>query len=306
MQGLLFRGIKGWCLGVVLLAVLLGNVSKGQAQELDCQVNVNYSALSGSDFDHLSELELLIEEYLNEHQWTDDRFAPKERISCSMELTFVQAQGLENFTVRATVVSQRPIYGTVPHTIVFQHMDEQWQFTYVENQSLTHDLNQYDPIASFLDFYAYVILGFDYDTFSERGGTEYFEKARRIAELAQSNSVGGWSARGSGKSRGALIEQVLDPVLSPLRKAYFQYHFHGLDHYTTQPENARQSMLEALSSIQELSNRVSNKYYLDLFFTTKYEELAAAFQEGDQRMQAAQILLNVDPSHSNTYNELLQ
>jgi hypothetical protein len=291
----------GWL--VIGLAVLMVCPSEGWAQELNCRVNVDYSSLSGSDFDHLSDLESRIEDYLNDHQWTDDRFQPMERINCNLELAFVEAQGLDNFTVRTTIVSRRPIYGTPQATTVFQHMDQQWQFIYAENQSITHDLNRFDGIASFLDFYAYVILGFDYDTFSERGGTDYFEEARKIAELAQSQGPG-WAS--GNRSRETLIENILDPTMQPLREAYFQYHFEGLDHFTQETESARQSILGAIQTINELINQGSRNYYVDLFFSSKYEELAAIFQEGDQRMQAVQILLESDPSHSSTYNSLLQ
>lgn len=294
----------GWIL--FILAVLLICPSRGQAQELNCRVNVDYSSLSGSDFGHLTQLESIIEEYLNEYQWTEDRFQPDERIDCSFDLAFVNAQGLDNFTVRTTIVSRRPIYGTAQSTTVFQHMDQQWNFTYVENQSITHDLNRFDPIASFLDFYAYVILGFDYDTFDELGGTAHFEQARRIAELAQSNSPQGWDPSASTRNRGSLIQEIMDPTMQPLRTAYFQYHFHGLDHFTMQTESARQSILEALRSIQELTDQGLSNHYVNLFFSSKYEELAAVFRDGDQRMQAVQLLLDADPSHSNTYNSLLQ
>ncbi len=300
----LLRKVGGWLLTGLAVLVLLP--ASGQAQELDCTVNVDYSSLSGSDFDHLTDLETRIEEYLNEHQWTDDRFQPHERINCSFDLAFMEAQGLDNFTVRTVIISRRPIYGTAQATTVFQHMDQQWQFTYAENQSIIHDLNQFDGIASFLDFYAYVILGFDYDTFSAMGGTPHFEQARRITELAQSRGGSGWSSSGNARSRGQLIEDILDPTMEPLRKAYFQYHYQGLDHFTVETENARQSILQTLQTVQKLTNQGSSNYYVDLFFSSKYEELAAIFRDGDQRMQAVQILLETDPSHSSTYNSLLQ
>lgn len=289
----------------VLAGSLLGvGVSDARAQELDCSVSVDYSRLSGSDFGRLAELESLIEEYLNDHRWTDDRFQPHERISCSFSLVFVDNQGMDRFSVRLTVVSRRPIYGTMQFSPVLQHMDNSWSFSYVENQSIVHDLDRFDQLASVLDFYAYLILGYDYDTFSELGGTPYFEEARRIAELAQSAGAAGWDPNATS-SRGALIDQVLDPTMEPLRVAYFRYHYHGLDHFTSETENARESMLEALRSINELLQNVSSNYAVSLFFSTKYEEVTAAFQQGDLSNQAHQVLVDADPSHSSTYNRLV-
>lgn len=299
-----FRPRLGWILLLVglIAAVPLSSV---RAQELDCSVAVDYSALSGSDFSRLSELEPLIEEYLNDHQWTNDRFQPQERIRCSFNLTFVSNTGMDQFSVRLTVVSRRPIYGTMQYSPVLQHMDNSWSFTYVENQSLVHDLDRFDAMASVLDFYAYLILGYDYDTFSELGGTPHFQQARTIAELAQSAGAPGWDPN-AGQSRGALIDQILDPTMEPLRVAYFRYHFQGLDHFTTETESAREAMLRAIRSVNQLLNNVSGNYAVSLFFSTKYEEMTAAFQQGDLRTQAHQVLLEADPSHSSTYNQLVE
>lgn len=301
-----FAWISGSTIALVLAGAVLmvGSADTAHAQELDCTVSVNYSSLSGSDFSRLSELEPLIQEYLNDHRWTDDRFQAHERIDCSFNLTFVGNPSVDQFNVRLTVVSRRPIYGTMQFSPVIQHMDNNWSFTYVENQSLVHDLNRHDPLTSVLDFYAYLILGYDYDTFSELGGTPYFDQARSIAELAQSSGGPGWDPNAT-QSRGALIDQILDPTMEPLRAAYFQYHYHGLDHFTSETESARKAMFEAVSSINELLRNVSSNYAISLFFSTKYEELTAAFQQGDLQNQAYQVLLEADPSHSSTYNQLV-
>jgi hypothetical protein len=187
---------------VVLLALVLlaGGVSHVHGQELLCDVNVNYSQVSGSDFDFLGGLQGEIEEYLNERQWTDDRFERNERILCSMSIVILEAVSLSEFQAQLVVTSFRPIYGTVQNTRVVQISDQEWTFEYSRGRPLVFDLESYDSLTSVLDFYAYLLLGYDYDTFSELGGSAHFARARRIAEIAERSGDPGWGGIGASRN----------------------------------------------------------------------------------------------------------
>lgn len=276
-----------------------------QAQEFNCTVSVNYSSLSGSDFGFLSDLEDRIEEYVNKRSWTEDRFRENERIECTMQVTVEEAISLTSFRARLIIASRRPIYNTTQHTTVVQFNDTEWQFNYAQGQPLVFNLDQYDPLVSIIDFYAYVMLGYDYDTFSEYGGSDHFATARRIAERAQSQSAPGWSQVGSDRGRVNLITQILDPRLRPLRKAYFDYHFGGLDRFTTETDAARATMLEVLVSLDELFQDVSRQYAIDLFFSAKYTEFPSVFDGWQRSSEAYDHLTRLDPSHISTYEELV-
>lgn len=275
-----------------------------QAQELDCSVSVNYSQLSGTDFSFLDELSNRIEAYLNEHAWTDDRFQDHERIDCSMQIIVQEATSLTEFRARLVVATLRPIYGTMQTTPVVRLSDPNWQFSYARGTSLRHRPEQYDPLTSMLDYYAYLILGYDYDTFSQRGGTPYFERARQIAERARSRGGAGWSEVGGSQSRTDLIDQLMDSRYQPLRNAYFTYHLRGLDRFLTDTDQARQTVLGVLESLEELNSRVSRSYAIDVFFSAKYQELAALFEGGPLSSQAYGILSQLDPSHTSEYDRL--
>lgn len=286
--------------------LLAGAALTAHAQELLCRATVDRSMISGAEFEHVTEMGRVIEEYMNERRWTEDRYQDNERIDCNLQITLTQVEGLDRFRARLSVGSRRPIYGTGQYTHVFQLIDSDWQFQYAQNQTLLFDLNRFDSFVSVLDFYAYLILGFDYDTFSELGGTPHFERARRIAELAASSGAAGWSAAGTDRSRAALISQILDPRMRPLRQAYYKYHYYGLDHFTIAPDEARNAVLESLQDLQKLFEAVSRQYVLDLFFSTKYQELVAVFLDSNERRSAYGLLLQVDPSHSSTYDRLVQ
>jgi hypothetical protein len=223
-----------------------------------------------------------------------------------MQIVIQEALTLTSFRARLILTSLRPIYGTTQNSRVLQVNDSEWQFEYAQGTPLTFDVERYNALTSVLDFYAYVMLGYDYDTFSELGGASHFQKARRIAELAQSQNATGWSAAGDDRNRIALITQLLDPRFVPLRKAYFQYHFGGLDHFVGQTQEARGTVLEVLRSLEEFYQNLSRQYTLDLFFGTKYQELAGIFQDSPVSSEAYALLSSVDPSHLTEYNQLVQ
>lgn len=276
------------------------------AQEFNCTVSLDYRNLSGSDYGFLSELEDRIDEYINDRSWTEDRFLETERIECSISVVVEEAISLTSFRARLIITSRRPIYNTTQYSNVVRFNDANWQFNYAQGQPLVFDIERYDPLTSILDFYAYVLLGYDYDTFDELGGSEFFEVARRIGERAQSQSAAGWSQIGDDRGRMNLITQLLDPRFRALRTAYFDYHFGGLDHFVTESEAARQAVLSVVERLEELFDQVNRQYVIDLFFSTKSSEIASVFEGSPQRTAAYDLLRQVDPSNISEYERLVR
>jgi hypothetical protein len=291
---------------LVAAAYLAAPVKYASAQEFNCSVTVNYSTLGGSDFTFLGDLQDLIEDYINQNSWTDDRFLESELIECTIQLVFEEAVSLTSFKARLIVASRRPIYNTTQHTTVVQFNDSNLQFNYASGQSLTFDPERYDPLTSVLNFYAYVMLGYDYDTFSELGGTRHFERARRVAERAQSQSAPGWSQVGTDRGRMNLITQILEARFRPMRRAYFDYHFAGLDRFVTDTETARESVLAVLLSLQQFFDDVNRQYAADLFFSVKSGEITSVFEGSQSRTAAYDILTLLDPAHTSEYEKLVQ
>lgn len=294
------RFVVGLC--AVLLCV---GASRAVAQELECSVNVDYSQLTGSDFGFLDDLERRAQEYMNDQTWTEDRFREVERIRCSMQIILLEAVSLTEFRARIIVAAKRPIYGTAQSTPVVRLNDDDWRFEYSRGTPLVFNLEQYNPLTSLLDFYAYIILGYDYDTFSPLGGTPYFQQARRIADRAEAAGGSGWSSLGSDQGRVELITELLDQRHQPLRRASFEYHLNGLDRFVTETDAARSTIYDVLVDLQKLDEAVSRSYALSVFFSAKYTELTAVFLNSRSSDRAYDILTQVDPSHSSEYNQLV-
>ena len=289
----------------VLLLVLAAPV---RAQELFCNVSVSYSALQGNEFAFLGDLDQEIERYLNDRSWTDDVYLNHERIDCSMAITFTRNLSLTTFEAQLTVSASRPIYGTGQRTQLFLFQDNDWgPFNYTQGQGLIYNPNTFDPFVSVLDFYANLILGYDYDSFAELGGTTYFERARRIAELARGVDATGWFTVGDERTRGALITQLLDPRFEPLRRASFAYHYGVLDQFATQNEQAWEEALAVLQSINELYNEFNaRRIATDVFFTAKFQELTELLADYPRRAEAYELLVDMDAPHQATYDAIVQ
>ena len=289
-------------LGTLLLA------SPADGQELRCRVQIDDSQISGaeSEFDFLDDLERQIREYMNQRSWTDDAFLPHERISCSMQIVLQESISLSEFRARLVVTTRRPIYGTSQSSVVARVNDPEWRFEYSRGSSLNHDLDRYDPLTSVLDFYAYLILGYDYDTFSPLGGTPFFDRAQTVADQAEGSGDPGWSSVGTQQTRVQLLSNLRAQRHEPLRRVYYKYHRKGLDRFVQETETARKTLMEVLRTLRTLRDRLSQSYALNLFFATKNQELTAIFEESDLEGQAQGLLVQMDPSHSSQYNRLAE
>ena len=291
-----------------LSLVVLALAAPARAQELRCTVNVNISALQGTEFSHLNDLREGIERYVNDRAWTDDVFLERERIDCSISVIFQRALNLNTFEAQLTVTASRPVYGTQQRTQTFVVQDTRWgPFTYTQGQGLIYSPNRFDALVSVLDFYANLILGYDYDTFSGLGGQPYFERARAIAELARGVDAEGWFVVGDDRTRGALIQQLLDPRYVPLRQASFDYHFGVLDHFTTRHEEAWDTAMEVLTALNELYQEFNaRRFATDVFFSAKHTELAALLADAPRRNEAYELLAEMDAPHLSTYDAIVQ
>jgi len=290
---------------VLILLTIVSGIETASAQEFNCSVSVIYRNLSGSDYTFLDELEQRALEYINQRRWTDDDFEEEERIDCSMQIFFSEAITLTQFRARLVLATRRPIYGTVQQATVIQIADEEWQFEYSQGTPLTFEPDRYHPLTSVLNYYAYLMLGYDYDTFDELGGQPHFEKAQRVAEIAEQTGAAGWSSLSGDQSRGELIAQIMDPRFRVLRSAYFGYHYRTLDHFIEDADDARSELLTIVQNLLALREDVTRAYYLDQFFSVKYREIANVFRGSQEAAQAFDALSQMDPAHLTEYSQMM-
>lgn len=277
------------------------------AQEFNCDVAINDRQISGSSYDYVSELETDIENYINGHRWTNDRYQDHERIRCNFQIVLTGVDSNFNYSAEVAITMRRPIYNTNQESLAVLFSDSNWRFYYPQNKNLVHDELQFDDLTSFIDFYVNVMLGFDRDSFSALGGTRFFSQAQSVFELGQNSGSQGWGRSiGAQRNRYGLISDITSPAYEGLRRAFYRYHRMGLDLFTSQPEEARNEIIRSLEIMLENKQLTNNNYLFDIFFSSKYTEIVAIFREADAetRTRAYNLLRDVDPAHSSEYEKL--
>ena len=291
---------------LIASTILLAIPPSALAQEFNCTVSFDLRSISGgSDFSFLEQLKEELREYINTTVWTEDRLRPEERIECSLSVTFLEAISLTRFRANAVITSTRPIYGTSQASRVVTIADDNWIFEHAQGNPVVSNLDRFDELTTFVDYYVYLLLGYDYDTFEELGGTPHFERARRLGDLGKNRGGAGWADVVGERSRTSIVNELLDPRFRELRTAYYRYHYEGLDHFIREPETARDDVLSTLAVIRNLADVNARSYAIDLFFSAKSDELTALFQGSLQSGAAYDLLTEVDPAHLNDYGPLV-
>lgn len=287
--------------------VLLAAALPAMSQELGCTVLVNDRQVSGSSQNHLRNLAPEIERYINQNRWTDDRFETHERIQCDIRIILTGHEDPYQYQADVIIAIRRPIYDTTQQTTSLILSDNAWSFSYAPNRSLLQDRLQFDDLASFLDFYVYLILGYDYDTFSPLGGSYYYRQALEVLEMAQLTNSTGWGRSvGTQRTRFGLISDLTHPGFEEFREAVYRYHRLGLDRFIREPEESREEVLQAIELMGENRQRVTRSLLFDIFFDTKYVELVSLFLEAGPglRFEAYELLRTVDAGHTSEYERL--
>ncbi|MCR9132622.1 MAG: DUF4835 family protein [bacterium] len=282
--------------------------SSVEAQEFDCQVTVNDDQLEGNSFDYVAgSLTTDLEAYINEYRWTELEVLEQERIQCQISIILLAGDQDFNFSAETIIQSRRPIYNTLTETGVLILSDGAWSFNYPEGKSLIHDELEFEAMTGFIDYYMNLILGYDFDSYSELGGTEYFQKAQNVVDLAQNESTIGWTRNSNnGRNRFVLISDLLNNNYETIRKANYEYHRLVLDTFTDNPRQSRGRLVEILTDIQDAKRRATNNFLFDLFFDAKSKEIASILADAEPELQieAYQILRETDSAHLNDYEAL--
>lgn len=279
------------------------------AQELNCSVQVLAPQLVTTEKRILDAMQTSVMEFMNNTKWTKDIFQSNERIECSILINISSAISSNEFSGSIQVQSRRPIYKSSYNSVLLNYNDEQFQFKYSEFQQLEFNENAHiTNLTSVLAYYAYIILGLDYDSYSLYGGTPYFQKAQRIMINAQNAAEGGWKSFESTKNRYWLVENLLDKPFVPLREAMYTYHRLGLDIMVDKKDEGRAQILKTLESLRALHESRPLSFNMQLFFNAKSDEVVNIFKEaiGSEKTQAVSVLGAIDPGNNNKYQKIMQ
>ncbi len=293
---------------LLALGCLLG-FSTMQAQELQCDVRVSSNKVPGTDKTIYQNLQTALYEFINNTKFTEINFRQAEKIECSMLVDINSREG-NYFTAEISLALRRPVFKSNYSSPMFNYLDRKFYFEYTDGQTLEFNPNTFiSNITSTIGFYVYLFLGLDFDSFSPNGGDPFFAIAETIAHTAPQDprTENGWSSTGR-QNRYAIISDINNPTIQPLRQFIYDYHRQGMDMMAEKPDQAREAMLNAIVQFQNVYEREPMCYFLQLLIESKRDEIIQVFSQGDMkvRTEAANIMKTVDPSQISRYDEMLQ
>lgn len=291
-----------------MLAVgLLPTAYSSSAQELNCQISVLTPQIQESNKTIFETLQNQIRDFMNNRRWTGDNFDSQERIECSMIINVTERVSTDEFKATIQIQSRRPVYMTSYNSPMINHQDNDFNFRYVQDQVLDFDENSLGTnLTATLAYYAYIIIGLDYDSYSADGGTPYFLKAQTIVNNAQSIGERGWKAFENQRNRYWLVENILNVQFRPMRSCMYKYHRLGFDKMNDNVIESRVTILDALRPLKTVYNDRPNSFFMQFFFNAKADELVSLYQQGtpDEKTQVTQLLSQVDPGNIAKYNTI--
>jgi hypothetical protein len=292
-----------------LLATLLsGTLAAGTAQELNCTVNVIAPQISNLEATVIESLESSIREFINGRRWTSDDFRMEERIECTMQLTITEAVNPTNFKGNLQIQSSRPVYNSDYKTPMFFVNDGDFEFVWDGSSVIQFMPDQFrDNLSSVLAFYAYMILGMDYDSMGLEGGTDQFLKAQTIVANAQNAPQAGWKASQSQQNRYWLVENMLSQTFRPVRSCIYHYHRLGMDRLYDDVDKARMTIADALIEMRQTHRIRPSSYNLQLFFLAKSDEILKVFGPAPEpeKTRLLPVLKQMDPGNISKYDSIL-
>lgn len=278
-----------------------------RGQELNATVRVNAQKLQTVDPKVFETLEQTILEFLNSQKWTNDVFELEERINCNILLTIQEERSPTSFKADLAIQASRPVYGTTYETALLNHIDKDVTFTYQEFDPLQFSQNVFnDNLSTVLSFYAYIILGLDYDSFSPLGGEPYFQIAQQILNSIPQGAAAanpGWRSLDGNRNRYWIIENILSPRVRPYRQAMYDYHRQSLDIMAEDVATGRGIMVNALNQIGDVNQAYPNSMIVQMFVNTKSQEVVEIFKKGtrQEQDQVIQLMSKIDPTNASRY-----
>jgi len=292
----------------ILIIALICCSIVAAGQEFRCNVSVSSSRVEGTYKQVFESMRTDIYEFMNNRKWSDNVFTTDERIECTIFIQITEQVSSDEFKGTMQVQLNRPVFNSSYDSPLLNIKDNDLQFRYVEFQPMEFDeTSNSNPLTNILAYYANVLLGFDYDTYSPLGGSAYFQKARDIVNRSQNAREKGWRAFEGNFNRFWLIENLTNKAYGPFRELLYRYHRLGLDMMAEKPDIGRSEIADALKNMQRVYRAKPDTYVNRIFFDAKSDELVNVFSKGstDEKGRVMVILTECDPSNAGKYQKIL-
>jgi len=300
-----------------LLLILLVAFKFSSALELKAKITIVSSQI-GSNVNQnvFRTLQSALHNFINTRKWTQDNFLPNERIECQFLLNLQPTDDINIYTASLTVQAGRPVYNTSYLSPIINFKDDNVIFKYVEFQQLEFNENRVtgsdalvSNLTAIMAYYAYMILGFDYDSFSLRGGDPHFQKAQNIVNNApDGRGISGWRAFDGQRNRYWLVANMLSGRYTIMHDVYYNYYRLGMDKLYEDENTARVEILNVLNLLNSFNIDNPNTMINQFFFQGKSTELVEIFSKAPQqdKARASELLQKLDITNAARYKDELK
>ncbi len=278
---------------------LVGN-AQTRANEFNAQVKINSDKIQGTNKQVFTTLQNALIEFINNRKWTDATFGINERIDCTFNIIVNEMSSENSFKAELQVQASRPVYNSSYITTLLNFRDTQLDFDYTEFEPLEYTDNSLNNnLTATIVFYLYTILGLDFDSFSQKGGTTFFQQAQQVVTLAQAQtSWNGWKAFDNDRNRHAIVTALTENVADGYRDMWYSYHLKGLDEMAANADRGRTTIISLLPALEELKNVRPNSILLQMFADSKLDEVVAIYSKATttEKQEGYKLLSNLYPS----------
>jgi len=295
-------------LTLLLALCALPAMAQDEATELNCEVEVNSEKVSNANKEVFNALKTAVTDYMNTTKWTSAVFGTNEKIYCKLLFTI---SSWDNATGKMSgdlqIQSQRPVYNSSYTTAVINFKDSKVDFSYEENQTLVFsEQDMQDNLTAILNFWAYMIIAMDFDTFELNGGDPYYEKAATVVRLAQSAGESGWKAFEDSKNRSAVLSAFTDKATSPIRQMLYDYHRQGLDQMVVTVDKGRSTITHTLENLAKIYDAAPMSVCLSMFKDAKLDELVNVYSKAGmtEKENVYEMLYQIYPAETDRLDKI--
>ncbi|HDN59370.1 MAG TPA: DUF4835 family protein [Candidatus Marinimicrobia bacterium] len=258
-------------------------------QFVDVKVEIITDRLPEKERTELKVLEQQLPGYFENYEWFENKFD----IQVPLRIK-IFPQSVNNSGYQRVFSGQFFIYNESGDT---RFLEKSFSFVYNTNQPLVHSPT-IDPLTSPFDFYAYLFIACEMDTYEPFGGNPLFEKARDIASRALiSEWPRGWKER----------LKRLDEIVALRDYRMFKYHFWHIMDLVNQEKHKQisEAISKALESLEKIFEVNSRERYTHVFLDAHARDFIEILKEygSDEQIQK---LIQLDPDNKELYESALR
>lgn len=260
------------------------------SQRVLADVTVNAPRLTETQKSDIINLEREVEDYINNFRWIDNSY--EDEIACNINILIEsvnESGSINKYSAQFVITS----------TAKENFYDKQFEFIYGNGEPLNRFGSGTRPIANFIDFYIYMVVAGELDTYTLYGGDEYYNKAREALTIGVNSSQLGWDVREK------LHKSYTSPLILPARKAklliYSALNSKKSKDFIKMRETAKQIVIE----LEYATKGDPSNTLLKRFFEAYYKNLISTLDPVQDQIEIKK-LIQIDPVRRDYYFEFVE